>query len=107
VTWRWERVSDHFHLIKLKKKKMRHTASLAAAYGKNSRRFIVGGNAKANLTQAEASVSFFLVSRSASSHTRLLSVILTDLIVSLCILLLFILAESSCSAKRRLHCSYD
>jgi hypothetical protein len=37
---------------------MRHTVSLAAAYGKNSRRFIVGGNAKANLTQAEAAVCF-------------------------------------------------
>jgi hypothetical protein len=37
---------------------MRHTVSLAAAYGKNTRRFIVGGNAKANLTQAEAAVCF-------------------------------------------------
>jgi hypothetical protein len=91
VTRRWERVSNHFHLFKLKQQnKMRHTASLAAAYGKNSRRFIVGGNAKANLTQAEASVSFFWSQGppvpTRMSHTRLLSVILfTDLIVSVSI----------------------
>jgi hypothetical protein len=73
---------------------MRHTVSLAAAYGKNSRRFIVGGNAKANLTQAEAAVCFSL-----SFFSPLIKLTLFFFFLSIA------LTESFSTIEWRLYCT--